>query len=485
MSSAVAVEQIASRVGRGTPRNRRGRAGRRRAYARAAPRSADIISRKASSMTITTPARLRSRLPAPGRRARAPGPGARRARDAASPGRRLGPAVEQEQRVEQHTAALLLQAGALESAPQQQVGSRVIVGPRRSWRAAARRAPARRGRDRRPGRPKARLLHRHAGSGTHPVGGGGAVELGTHGRAGTTRRHGGAGGGGNAPDCRQWRAWPASTGSPAPLRRHPPARPAIAAAEADRRAPVPAVLSASLPPPRARGPPVSGQAPHRRCPGGRGQARPPTCREPGQRRRCVPRARAPRPWPAPWRRRRPARPRRRRTAPAGAAPPIPVPAYRRAPGPESSSAVAASPMASRRSSRTRNRASAAPSSVGIGAASSVRCSPASVGSAIAEGNWASRSAIPGGTPFAQSGPPRAASASARPSDVASGGVRSSTLIGAAGLTGAHQLRRRLWRGEQGARYLLSCGRPDQEQDRDGRWPERGIRRESVRGGLAW
>ena len=68
----------------------------------------------------------------------------------------------------------------------------------------------------------------------------------------------------------------------------------------------------------------------------------------------------------------------------------------------SSSAAFASPIASRRSTQAQERSGAA--SARPGAASRVRCSSRKVGSSIAVGSRRSRSAISGGAPRAQSGP---------------------------------------------------------------------------------
>ena len=179
--------------------------------------------------------------------------------------------------------------------------------------------------------------------------------------------------------------------------------------------------------------------------------------------------------------------RRRRTAPAGArasnSGPLRLVGHR-----ARSSQRGRRPRPSRAAGRRADQEQgvAAPSSAGPGAASSARCSPASVGSAIARGQPASRSASSGGAPFAQSGPPSSASARRRDlSDVAAGGGRSSTLIGRRrARRGQASSGAGWWRGEQRARRLLRCGRAGPgQQDRDGRWPEadtpRRARRPSV------
>ena len=93
----------------------------------------------------------------------------------------------------------------------------------------------------------------------------------------------------------------------------------------------------------------------------------------------------------------------------------------------SSAAVAASPIASSRSTRAAN--SRLPgSSTGPGAVRSAFCRAASVGSPIDAGSREKSAARLGGAPLSQSGPPRSASAPGSPARQAPGAGRSWTSI---------------------------------------------------------
>ena len=125
---------------------------------------------------------------------------------------RLGPAIKQEERVEQHAAALLLEARTLEPAPQQQVGAPGRCRAARSWRAPPYRLRHVESQAVDQGAQRLTFSAGTPGKGPHPVGRGGAVQLGTHGRAGARRPGGRAGAAatpgivGNGAPGRRWQA---------------------------------------------------------------------------------------------------------------------------------------------------------------------------------------------------------------------------------------------------------------------------------------